>query len=99
MKLKLLLIACSSCLSIVSHAQTPGDIENVRFEYMEKPVLLSIGGDPLDFVHATYTNMAWGDYNNDGSSIYFTVIKIIMAVQRKLRKASIRITGMVPSTN
>ena len=67
MKLKLLLIACSSCLSIVSHAQTPGDIENVRFEYMEKPVLLSIGGDPLDFVHATYTNMAWGDYNNDGS--------------------------------
>lgn len=45
----------------------PGDIENVRFEYMEKPVLLSIGGDPLDFVHATYTNMAWGDYNNDGS--------------------------------
>ena len=67
MKLKLLLIACSSCLSIVLHAQTPGDIENVRFEYMEKPVLLSVGGDPLDFAHATYTNMAWGDYNNDGS--------------------------------
>lgn len=63
---KLLLIAFGSCLTALSYAQVAGDIENVHFERMEKPVLSSIGGAPMYFVHATYVNAAWGDYDNDG---------------------------------
>ena len=65
---KLFFIACSSfCFSLLLHAQVPGDIENIRFEYMDKPVQSSTGGDPINFIHATYVNAAWGDYNNNGT--------------------------------
>lgn len=54
-------------------AQVPGDIGNVKFEYLDKPVQSSVGGEPLDFIHATYTNAAWGDYNNNGTlDLYYS---------------------------
>lgn len=34
---------------------------------MDKPVQSSTGGDPINFIHATYVNAAWGDYNNNGT--------------------------------
>lgn len=64
---KLLLLTCSSCLSMLLCAQISENIEKIKFERMEKPVLSSTGGAPLEFIHATYTNMAWGDHNNNGS--------------------------------
>ena len=95
---KLFFIACSSfCFSLLLHAQVPGDIENIRFEYMDKPVQSSTGGDPINFIHATYVNAAWGDYNNNGTC--FIVIRIITVVLRKFRATFTRTTGMVLSVN
>ena len=42
---KLFFIACSSfCFSLLLHAQVPGDIENIRFEYMDKSISFFDGG-------------------------------------------------------
>ena len=48
------------------YAQTPGDIGNISFEEIANPVASSIGGDNRTLIHSTYSNAAWGDYNNDG---------------------------------
>ena len=95
---KLFFIACSSfCFSLLLHAQVPGDIENIRFEYMDKPVQSSTGGDPINFIHATYVNAAWGDYNNNGTLDLFYSDKNNQL--RKFRATFTRTTGMVLSVN
>lgn len=97
---KLFFIACSSfCFSLLLHAQVPGDIENIRFEYMDKPVQSSTGGDPINFIHATYVNAAWGTTTIMGHSTCFIVIRIITVVLRKFRATFTRTTGMVLSVN
>lgn len=64
---RLLLFAGIACLvATTSRAQVAGEIENVTFQRMEKPILSSTGGAPMDFIHSNYANAAWGDYNNDG---------------------------------
>lgn len=77
----------------------PGDIENLRFEYMDKPVQSSTGGDPINFIHATYVNAAWGTTTITGHSTCFIVIRIITVVLRKFRVTFTRTTGMVLSVN
>ncbi|MCS2956035.1 hypothetical protein NXX53_00225 [Bacteroides salyersiae] len=98
---KLFFIACSSfCFSLLLHAQVPGDIENIRFEYMDKPVQSSTGGDPINFIHATYVNAGFGGTTTiTGHSTCFIVIRIITVVLRKFRATFTRTTGMVLSVN
>lgn len=64
---KFFLLVCSSCLYVSLQAQVAGEISNIKFEYLDKPVLSSMGGDPYNLTHATYSNAAWADYNNNGT--------------------------------